>query len=127
MVQEARNLQSVNISNCPSQKQSCIFQVKEDLSQLTHLDISGNAKFTILAVACLRSFENLEILVAHGCKFSAEELLFLEKTCESISSGTLRFSFLSIQLKNLLCANRTPEFSFQNTKRVSKETFLVYE
>ena len=89
MVQEARNLQSVNISNCPSLDQSCIFQVKEDLSQLRHMDISRNAKFTILAVACLCSCENLEILVAHGYEFSAEELLFLEKTFESISSGTL--------------------------------------
>ena len=89
MVQVARNLQSVNIANCPSLDQSCIFQVKEDFGQLRHIDISRNAKFTILTVACLCSCENLEILVAHGYEFSAEELLFLEKTFESISSGTL--------------------------------------
>lgn len=90
IVQEARNLQSVNIANCPSLDQSCIFQVKEDFGQLRHIDISGNAKFTILTVACLCSCENLEILVAHGYEFSAEELLFLEKTFESITGGTLK-------------------------------------
>ena len=62
---------------------------KDDFGQLRHIDISGNAKFTILTVACLCSCENLEILVAHGYEFSTEELLFLEKTFESISSGTL--------------------------------------
>ena len=31
----------------------------------------------------------LEILIAHGYEFSAEELLFLQKTFESISSVTL--------------------------------------
>lgn len=89
MVQEARNLQSVNIANCPSLDQSCIFQVKEDFGQLRHIDISGNAKFTILTVACLCSCEDLEILVAHGYQFSAEELLLLEKTFESTTGGTL--------------------------------------
>jgi len=53
------------------------------------VDISGNPKFTILAVACLCSCENLEILVAHGYEFSEEELLFLQKTFDPISSGTL--------------------------------------
>jgi len=89
IVQEARNLESLNISNWSSLNQSCIFQVKQYVSQLRHVDISGNAKFTILTVACLCSCENLEILVAHGYEFSAEELLFLQKTFESISSGTL--------------------------------------
>lgn len=89
IVQEARNLESLNISNCPSLDQSCIFQVKQYMNQLRHVDISGNAKFTILTVACLCSCENLEILAAHGYEFSAEELLFLRKTFESISSGTL--------------------------------------
>lgn len=82
-------MESLNISNCSSLDQSCIFQVKQYVSQLRHVDISGNAKFTILTVACLCSCENLEILVVHGYEFSAEELLFLQKTFESISSGTL--------------------------------------
>ena len=89
IVQEARNLESLNLSNCPSLDQSCIFQVKQYMSQLRHVDISRNAKFTILTVPCLCSCENLEILLAHGYEFSAEELLFLQKTFESISGGTL--------------------------------------
>ena len=44
------------------------------------MDISRNAKFTILTVACLCSCENVEILVAHGHEFSSEELLSPVKT-----------------------------------------------
>ena len=39
IVQEARNLGSLNLSNCPSLDQSCIFQVKQYMSQLRHVDI----------------------------------------------------------------------------------------
>ena len=58
IVQEARNLESLNISNCSSLDQSCIFQMKQYVGKLRHVDISGNAKFTILAVACLCSWKS---------------------------------------------------------------------
>ena len=86
----AKNLERLDISNCPSLDQICIFQAKKDLDQLRHVDISGNHKFTILAIACLCSLENLQMLLAHGFKLTPEQLLFLTKTFSSVSSGTLQ-------------------------------------
>ena len=59
IIRVAANLDRLNISNCPGLDQSCIFQIKQDLNQLRHVDISGNPQFTILAVACLCSCKNL--------------------------------------------------------------------
>lgn len=53
------------------------------------MDIYGNQKLRILAVACLCSCKNLQLLVAHGFQFSVEELQFLTKTFESTSSRML--------------------------------------
>ena len=89
IIRVAKNLESLDISNCPGLDQICIFQAKQDLNQLRHVDISGNNKFTILSIACLCSCENLQMLVAHGFELTAEQLLFLTKTFTSISSGTL--------------------------------------
>lgn len=55
-----------------------------DISQ-----ISGNPQFTVLAVACLCSCKNLQIIVTYGLTLSPEELLFLTKTFDSVSNGTL--------------------------------------
>ena len=55
------------------------------------MDISGNQEgFTILAVACLCSCENKQTIVGHGFNFTAEELLFLLRTLEPLSSGALQ-------------------------------------
>jgi len=89
IIRFAANLDSLNISNCPGLDQSCIFQIKQDLNQLRHVDISGNPQFTVLAVACLCSCKNLQIIVTYGLKLSPEELLFLTKTFDSVSNGTL--------------------------------------
>ena len=62
------------------------------LNQLRHVDISqisGNPQFTVLAVACLCSCKNLQIIVTYGLTLSPEELLFLTKTFDSVSNGTL--------------------------------------
>ena len=88
----AANLDSLNISNCPGLDQSCIFQIRQDLNQLRRVDISqisGNPQFTVLAVACLCSCKNLQIIVTYGLTLSPEELLFLTKTFDSVSNGTL--------------------------------------
>ena len=72
VILEVKNLERLNVSNCSSLDQSCIFLVKQELK---HVDI------IILTVACLCSCrENLEILVVHGHEFSAEELPFPLKT-----------------------------------------------
>lgn len=55
-----------------------------DISQ-----ISGNPQFTVHAVACLCSCKNLQIIVTYGLTLSPEELLFLTKTFDSVSNGTL--------------------------------------
>ena len=87
----AENLEFLDISNCSSLEQSSIFQAKKAFSRLEYVDISGNqGNFTILAVACLCSCESLQMIVAHGFTFTVEELLFLSKTFESVSSGELR-------------------------------------
>ena len=77
IIRVAANLDSLNISNCPGLDQSCIFQIRQDLNQLRHV------------VACLCSCKNLQIIVTYGLKLSPEELLFLTKTFDSVSNGTL--------------------------------------
>lgn len=89
IIRVAKNLESLDISNCPGLDQICIFQAKQDLNKLRHVDISGNHKFTILAIECLCSCANLKMLVVHGFELTAEQLLFLTKKFPSISSGTL--------------------------------------
>lgn len=92
IIRVAANLDSLNISNCSGLDQSCIFQIRQDLNQLRHVDISqisGNPQFTVLAVACLCSCKNLQIIVTYGLTLSPEELLFLTKTFDSVSNGTL--------------------------------------
>ena len=92
IIRVAANLDSLNISNCPGLDQSCIFQIRQDLNQLRRVDISqisGNPQFTVLAVACLCSCKNLQIIVTYGLTLSPEELLFLTKTFDSVSNGTL--------------------------------------
>lgn len=92
IIRVAANLDSPNISNCPGLDQSCIFQIRQDLNQLRRVDISqisGNPQFTVLAVACLCSCKNLQIIVTYGLTLSPEELLFLTKTFDSVSNGTL--------------------------------------
>ena len=60
------------------------------MSRLEYVNISGNCgKFTILAVTCLRSCENITTVVAHGHNFSPDELLFLTKTFDSVARGTM--------------------------------------
>ena len=87
----AEILEFLDISNCSSLEQSSIFQAKKAFSRLEYVDISGNqGNFTILAVACLCSCESLQMIVAHGFTFTVEELLFLSKTFESVSSGELQ-------------------------------------
>lgn len=89
IIRVAANLDSLNISNCPGLDQSCIFQIRQDLNQLRHVDICGNPQFTVLAVACLCSCKNLQIIVTYGLTLSPEELLFLTKIFDSVSNGTL--------------------------------------
>lgn len=89
IIRVASNLDRLYIFNCPDLDQSCIFQIKQDLNQLRHVNISGNPQLTILVVACLYSCKNLQIIVTYGLKFSPEELLFLTKTFDSVSNGTL--------------------------------------
>ena len=86
IIRRARNLEFLNIFYCPSLEQSSIFHISY---ALPYLDNSGNQSFTILAVASLCSCENLQMLEAHGYNFTVEELLFLSKTFESISHGSL--------------------------------------
>ena len=89
IIRVAANLDGLNISNCPGLDQSCIFQIRQDLNQLRHVDISGNPQCTVLAVACLCSCKNLQIILTYGLTLSPEEFLFLTKTFDSVSNGTL--------------------------------------
>ena len=58
-MESAISLQQLNISYCPALDQIAIFQAKEMLHELVHIAISGNRRFTILAIACLCSSQNL--------------------------------------------------------------------
>jgi len=89
LMESAISLQQLDISYCPALDQIAIFQAKETLHELVHIAISGNRQFTILVIACLCSCPELVTIEAHGLEFSAEELLFLTKTFESIRSGNL--------------------------------------
>ena len=78
IVNKASDLEYSDISNCAFLDQSTIFHGKNALSRLEYANISGNCeKITILAVACLCSYENVQTIVAHGYRFSADELLCL--------------------------------------------------
>ena len=78
IVNKASDLEYLDISNCAFLDQSTIFHGKNPLSRLEYANISGNCeKITILAVARLCSYENVQAIVAHGYRFSADELLFL--------------------------------------------------
>lgn len=93
IIRTAENLEYLNISNCTSLEQSSIFEIKNAVFSrgVEYVDISGNQeRFTILAVACLCSCENIQTIVAHRFNFTAEELLFLSRTFESLSSGALQ-------------------------------------
>lgn len=80
-------LECLDISNCPALNQIAIFQVKEYLMKLQHIAISGNRQFTILAVAWLCSWPELEAIESHGLEFCEEQFLFLSKTVESVGSN----------------------------------------
>lgn len=89
MMRPYTSLEILDISNCPALDQISIFQAKESLRDLQRIVISGNTQFTIMAIACLCSCPEIVSIEAHGLKFSAEELLFLSKTFESVGSGNL--------------------------------------
>ena len=83
IIYTAENLEYLDISNCTSVEQSSSFEIKNAVLSrgLEYVDISGNQeKFTILAVVCLCSCENIQTIVAHGYNFNAEELLFLSSS-----------------------------------------------
>ena len=75
IVNKASDLEYLDISNCAFLNQSTIFHGKNALSRLEYANISGNCE--ILAVVRLCSYENVQTIVAHGYRFSADELLFL--------------------------------------------------
>lgn len=80
IIYKASDLEYLDISNCPLLDQSSIFHGKNALSRLEYVNISGNCgKFTILAVACLCSCENITTVVAHGYNFSPDECCFFQK------------------------------------------------
>ena len=51
--------------------------------------ISGNHNLQFLQLHGLCSCKNLQIIVTYGLTLSPEELLFLTKTFDSVSNGTL--------------------------------------
>ena len=51
------------------------------------MDISHNTNITLLGLACLCSYSDLKLIQVHGMKITPNELLFLVKTFNSVSSG----------------------------------------
>ena len=90
MMLSAISLERLDISDCPGLDQIAIFHARESQRELQHIAISRNKQFTILAIACLCSFPEVVTIEAHGLEISAEELLFLSKTFESLGNGTLQ-------------------------------------
>lgn len=80
-------LQYLNVSSCPRIEDNFVFHSKEYLDELTQLDISHNPNITLLGLACLCSYSDLKLIQVHGMKLTPNELLFLVKTFNSVSSG----------------------------------------
>ena len=55
MMRSSTTLEVLDISYCTSISQVAIFQAKDNLDYVQHIDISGNRQFIILAVAYLCS------------------------------------------------------------------------
>ena len=90
MMRSSTTLEVLDISYCTGISQVAIFQAKDNLDYLQHIDISGNRELTILAVACLCSCPNIATIQAHALQLSAEELLFLRTTFESFARGDVQ-------------------------------------
>ena len=87
MMQSSTTLEVLDISYCTGISQVTIFQARDNLDYVQHIDISGNTQLTILAVACLCSRPNIATIQAHALELSPEVLLFLIKTFEFVARG----------------------------------------
>lgn len=86
-IMRSTTLEVLDISYCTGTSQVAIFQARDNLEYVQHIDISGNTQLTILAVACLCSCLNIATIQAHALELSAEKLLFLRKTFEFVARG----------------------------------------
>ena len=61
MMQSSTTLEVLDISYCTGISQVAIFQARDNLDYVQHIDISGNTQLTILAVACLCCRPNIAL------------------------------------------------------------------
>ena len=81
------DLQYLDVSNCPRLEDEFIFRVKNSLGELAQLDISHNSNISILGLACLCSYSELQLIYFHGMKLNHNQMLFLSKTFNTVSRG----------------------------------------
>jgi len=80
----------LNNSRCPLLSDDCLFHSKEELSELTHLDISYNDNFTILGFSCACTFEDIQHIKALGLQLSPKECHYLLSTFSSVERRVCR-------------------------------------
>ncbi len=85
----ARHLDTLNIESCQGISEQAIFKAKGSLQSLRNINVSNNKQFSVLAIACLCSFNSVQDIRARGLNLESKELLFLTKTFPRISYGLL--------------------------------------
>ena len=83
----AKHLDMLNIESCMEISEKAIFKAKVSLRRLRSINISFNEQFSVLAVACLCSYNSLREIRVRGIKLGGKELLFLAKTFPRLGNG----------------------------------------
>lgn len=89
LVTAARRLRVLVIENCGEISESAIFKAKDSLRYMTNINVSYNAQFSVLAIACLCSYPAIQEICANGLSLEEKEILFLSKTFPRLVSGKI--------------------------------------
>lgn len=84
----AKQLKALEIANCENISEEAIFRAKYNLQRfIRSVNISYNPQFSVLAIACLCSYESIVDICFCGTKLEEKELLFLSKTFSRLPNG----------------------------------------
>ena len=89
LVGVAKHLEMLNIESCMEISEQAIFKAKGSLCCLRNINISFNEQLSVLAVACLCSYNSVRDIRAWGIKLEGKELLFLTKTFQRLGNGQI--------------------------------------
>ena len=77
LVNAAKRLQILDIESCVKISESAIFKAKDNLRYVTNINVSYNAQFRILTIACLCLYGSIQEVCAKGFALQGKEILFL--------------------------------------------------